>query len=72
MTDFILKRNQKQLNKLKPDFIIRQGGFSFYECPVFGDESPMLVKSGDTWFQSNIWEIDDIKDALESGVNFPL
>ena len=57
MYNFTRKNNQNQLNTLKPDFIARRGGVSFFECPIGGDESPMLAKdTGGIWFDTNIWE----------------
>tara|TARA_R110000751_G_scaffold198661_1_gene303471 strand:- start:241 stop:459 length:219 start_codon:yes stop_codon:yes gene_type:complete len=66
MYNFTRKNNQNQLNTLKPDFIARRGGVSFFECPIGGDESPMLAKdTGGIWFDTNIWEIEDAAEEIQ-------
>ena len=60
-----VKKNQGQLNRLKPTYIGRTAGYSFYECPVYGDESPMLTKVDGIWMATTIWEIEDASEEIK-------
>jgi hypothetical protein len=59
-----IKKNQEQLNRLKPSYIGRTCGVSLWECPVYGDETTMLTKIDGIWFDSGYMELEDIADDM--------
>lgn len=58
------EKTQDKITAEKPFFIGRVAGFSFYEHPIMGDETTMLVKFDGVWYLSDQWEIVDA-DELE-------
>ena len=65
MYNFIKKSNQKQLNRLNPSYIGSARGVQFYECPVYGDETDMIVKAAGIWYDCDIMELEDAGEELD-------
>lgn len=44
-------------NSLKPTLIDNSYGIGFFECPVDGDESPLLVRKDGVFYYSTLYDL---------------
>lgn len=53
----IIDMTQKDLKALKPYRVGRVRGHNFFECPINGDESPLLCEHAGVLCYSEFWEL---------------
>lgn len=46
-------------------FIAQVGDFKLYECPRYGDESPLLCEYEGQWYKTGHFDVPSIEDLID-------
>lgn len=48
-----------------PTLVATVGEFKLYECPMWGDENPLICQRLGVWYRTRFWDVPTLEELIE-------